>query len=424
MAQLLSPGLTEIGRVKIKHKDSNDSQEVSVYYGNIFWESSGKSNKLPDNVYRKKLEEFCNANPQFEKPSEDDLVSAFAEARNPNIIPPSQRNVNRPAPSAPQISEEQKEHQEESAFLQAKKKEQEKFMQQLSEAQKKSAENIKQNNSNNIPPDNRNNGNQGYYSNTGNNQSPPGNQKKSTKQRKNQGYSNYSDYNDQNDYEDNETMYAETEHKKVVIMSIIACVSIVAAGFMYACMIGILPFFNKSTAAVNKSSGGTVQVVQLAKNVDKDSVISKDDLKEVTITESEYKKKSSGKYIKADGTTEDDKILLWDNRNDAVGKFVTDTMKAGDYMSTSDFSELKEDESTISLDLNGQQVTVPVNVTTAGNSEIHLYAICTTTNDDGSKKTAAVDLGQFNLEGRKLTDILNSEGESKLQDYLQSGSEQ
>lgn len=162
----------------------------------------------------------------------------------------------------------------------------------------------------------------------------------------------------------------------------------------------------------------TLDVVQVTGSVNAGDVLSEDNITKVSITEDEYAEMSGKSVIKADGTTEDEKPLLWNNREQAVGKYATENLKDGDTLLTSDYSAVTSDSSFISMDLNGQTVKVPVNVTTAGNSDIHLYAIITTTDDDGNVMNAAVNLGQFKLEGRTLSDILNSEGQSKLEEYL------
>lgn len=162
----------------------------------------------------------------------------------------------------------------------------------------------------------------------------------------------------------------------------------------------------------------TLDVVQVTGSVNAGDVLSEDNITKVSITEDEYAEMSGKSVIKADGTTEEEKPLLWNNREQAVGKYATENLKDGDTLLTSDYSAVTSDSSVISMDLNGQTVKVPVNVTTAGNSDIHLYAIITTTDNDGNTRNAAVDLGQFKLEGRTLSDILNSEGQSKLEEYL------
>lgn len=193
-----------------------------------------------------------------------------------------------------------------------------------------------------------------------------------------------------------------------VMTVLIALVVISIAGNVY--------LFKQLYAANAKPD--TLDVVQVTGSVNAGDVLSEDSIAKVSITEEEYEKLSGKSVIKSDGTTEDEKPLLWDNREQAVGKYATENLKDGDTLLTSDYSAVTSDSSFISMDLNGQTVKVPVNVTTAGNSDIHLYAIITTTDDDGNTRNAAVDLGQFKLEGRTLSDILNSEGESKLEEYL------
>jgi hypothetical protein len=72
----------------------------------------------------------------------------------------------------------------------------------------------------------------------------------------------------------------------------------------------------------------------------------------------------------------------------------------------------------IEIDVNGTKVKVPVSSTKAGTSDIRMYAIITNRGEDGATTSFALNLGEIKLNGRSLKDILNSDGESIINEII------
>lgn len=199
---------------------------------------------------------------------------------------------------------------------------------------------------------------------------------------------------------------------KMMTMVGITVASFLVTVFAFLCLYGVIPNMNPALSSVEK------KVIHLVSDVKAGEVITKDDVESVMITTEQYDELSGKNVIKADGTTMRDSIVLYDNISDVVGKYATDNLTAGDYLMVSDYNELAEGESVITMNIDGTETTIPINVTTAGKSSINLYAIVTTTLEDGTKKNLALNMGTFSLEGRTLEDVLNSDGKSVIGNLL------
>lgn len=161
------------------------------------------------------------------------------------------------------------------------------------------------------------------------------------------------------------------------------------------------------------------QVIKVTENIPVGTVITEEMLSAETVTEEDYQALFTDKQIiRADGSTISEKPLLWSNKNQAVGTYAVDTMNAGSYLLNSGYSILKEGEALVEMNIDGTTVKVPVTTVTNGSSTIRLYAIVTSSDADGNKKSYPMDLGEFKLEGKTLKDIINSEGKSILQEFI------
>ena len=206
----------------------------------------------------------------------------------------------------------------------------------------------------------------------------------------------------------------DTYALKFSIMSGITVASLLTAVFAFLCLYGKIPGMNPAVKDIQR------KVVQLSSDVKVGDVITKDDIKEVNITDEQYDEMSGKTVFEANGEKTTDAVVLYSNANDVIGKYATDNLSSGDYLMLSDYSDVKEDEKFITMNIDGKETTIPISVTTAGNSSVNLYAIITTTLEDGTVKNLAVNLGTFSLEGRNLKDILNSDGKSVLGNILDS----
>lgn len=191
----------------------------------------------------------------------------------------------------------------------------------------------------------------------------------------------------------------------------ITTASVIAAGFMGLCLFGVIPGLNPMAG----KGSSELAVIKLKKDVAEGSVITDEDLEKVIISSKDYEKLSDGKTIKADGTTADNKAVLWSDANNVIGTYANANIGKGAYLMTSEYSDLKDGDSYVTMNIDGVETKVPVNVTTAGTSKVNLYAIVTSTDADGNTKNTAVDLGALSLEGRSLVDAVNSEGSSVIE---------
>lgn len=158
------------------------------------------------------------------------------------------------------------------------------------------------------------------------------------------------------------------------------------------------------------------EIVKVAQNIPAGTVITDEMLTSEVVTEPDYLALFTDKQIlKTDGSTIYEKPVLWSNKSQAVGTYAVDTINSGSYLLNSGYSSLKEGENLVEMNIDGTTVRVPVEAVANGSSTIRLYAIVTTSDKDGNKKTYPMDLGEFKLEGKTLTDIINAEGKSVLE---------
>ena len=162
------------------------------------------------------------------------------------------------------------------------------------------------------------------------------------------------------------------------------------------------------------------EVIQLVRDVSKGEKITSDDLEEVEIPISQYEEISNSTFIDIDGKETKDSLVLYANRNQIEGKYATDDLKEGDYLTVSSYTNLSLNENNIihmQLD-DGTEVQIKGSDLDAGKSTVHLYAVISSSNEDGRIINTAVDLGKILFEGKALTDILNQEGISLIQNNV------
>lgn len=208
-------------------------------------------------------------------------------------------------------------------------------------------------------------------------------------------------------------IYPKAYGIRMTLLRLLAYGSFLAAVLMGLCLFGIIPNMNPAY-----SEPVQYRVVQLASDIPAGSVIQESDLTEIYITADEYRDMCDSMTIRADGTSSRDKPLLWDNRINAVGKFAMESMRTGSFLKTGSYSDIREEETVITIDTDGKKVSVPLHVTAAGTSDIRFFAIVTTVTAAGESSSVAVPLGTFSLEGRSLQDVISAEGNSVLEQFM------
>lgn len=164
---------------------------------------------------------------------------------------------------------------------------------------------------------------------------------------------------------------------------------------------------------ISDADSDTFSVVVLANDIQKGDIFSKDNLVEEKILKEDYMDERY--YIDAEGNQKEDKMILYANKESLIGKYATEDIKQGQYVYTSSVSPIINNKENIQLQLDdGTTVSLQANELENGNSNMHLYAIISTSNADNQIINTAVDLGKIKFEGKVLTDILNQQGISIL----------
>ncbi len=370
----LVPGKTVIAQGKTRRVVNGNNVEVdfSMFYGNVMYIAGKKGRTNNNDLYMRFLDDFLNgkkeggAGLEYIIPTEEEINQAYLIAND--LIKPEPAKSVEDTQQVEEIHDPEEKPEEQVEDL---VENQEEDQVENQEAQTKEPEII---------------------SNT-----TPKEQKKRVESKKNKKYFQARDINTN------------------LILSGITGASLAAAIFFALMAKGTIP--NPFQSAVVEEEK-TIAVVQLAHDVSQGDVLLEQDMEKVVITYPEYEALTNGTVVKGDGTTEEDKVLLWDNRAAAYGKFITQTAASGEYLMTSDYTVLSESDKVVTITVDGQEVKVPVAVTTAGSTDIRIYAIATSGLEDGTTRSVAVNLGELKLDGRSLSDILNSDDKSILDELL------
>ena len=201
--------------------------------------------------------------------------------------------------------------------------------------------------------------------------------------------------------------------KRLKTLAIIFLLIAVAPVFLYQA--GFIQFGLQA-----KTPADEIKIISLANNVKAGNVIKDSDLKEATITRDQFNDLSLGTAVDSNGNVSKDYVQRWSNRNYIVGKYAADNLSAGDYLLASDYMTLKSGVNMIEIDVDGTKVKVPVKSTQAASSDMRFYAIITSKDSEGKVSNYAINLGTLEFSGKSLKRILNEEGKSILEDYIQA----
>lgn len=218
------------------------------------------------------------------------------------------------------------------------------------------------------------------------------------------------------EYEDEDVK--EVPKKKLnLVMFIMAAAAAAASVFITYEYLNYKYAFRASDKSAEKEP--EVEVVKLKNDIQAGNVIKEDDLDKTYITEAEYDKYTKEPILNSDGSTEQNGAVLYSNADEITGKYAAENIKAGSVLKKDDVSDLSENDKVIKMNVDGTEVYVPVNVTTAGESKITIYAICTNTTSSGETSNTALKMSEFTLSGRELKDIVNGDGTSVLNQLIQ-----
>lgn len=213
------------------------------------------------------------------------------------------------------------------------------------------------------------------------------------------------DADEDEDYDDEEDDEDEGSGIGSKILAVVTILTTAAALALAAMMVmNINPLHPSAATKADKT------VLALTSDVTAGTQITDDMLTEKEISDAEFNDLSGKEMFRADGTSYTEYAVLSGNKDKVVGQYASANMKAGDVLTTADYSASKIDGETMSLTVNGKTVTIPVSQVKSGNSSVQLYAIVTTTDDNGDSFTNAIKMGDVNMEGRTLTDFKAADG--------------
>ena len=204
--------------------------------------------------------------------------------------------------------------------------------------------------------------------------------------------------------------------KQIKHLRTVALLLLVAAMLPWLLMgLGIM-----NIGPVTKTNTDEIEVISLVKDVKAGNVISATDIERSTIMRSQFDNLSVGTTVDSSGNVVQNYVQLWSNRNSIVGKYAADNLAAGDYLTAADYATLKNGLNMIEIDIDGTKVKVPVKATAAGTSDVRMYAIVTSRNAEGVTNSFALNLGELQFDGKSLKDVLNSNGNSILEELIQN----
>lgn len=200
----------------------------------------------------------------------------------------------------------------------------------------------------------------------------------------------------------------KTDNKKRVLFYVLVSilgVSLVANGFLASMVMN-----TTSKTVVQPQSEVDYKVLTVNKDIAAGEIITEDALAEVAITQEQIKAISGDSIITDQGKVETEFPVLSENKSNVVGMLAVDNLKQGDYLLSGDYTAIKEGVNSIAINVDGQEVLVPVETTVDGTSDVKVFAIISTKLGDGTVVNKAVNLGNLTFQGKALTSVFDAEG--------------
>lgn len=162
-----------------------------------------------------------------------------------------------------------------------------------------------------------------------------------------------------------------------------------------------------------------VTVLKAVKDIHNGDIITEDMLGEIVLSATEYNNLNNTTIVAANGSTSNSALVTAENIRRVTGKYATRDIKAGEYITISDFSNQKiiAEKTFIEVEIDGETVSIPIDNIIGGDTSVKIVAIITSDNAEGS---TAISLAEFMLKDRTLEDIFNSSGRSILQQLAQA----
>ena len=305
----LVPGKTFLGTVR--GRMNNDVFDFNVYYGNICYSAAdGTKVKISDKTYRKILNNFLDSGSgtMFERPSEEEIEKAGQIVWNSSGSVFSQKSEELPQGSQEKTTETAAEKK-----LRTARDVDRRYAEQKAETVSSSAEET--------------------------------------------------DLIDGNGYSTDEYEKRMTRKRKkrflVPVLCALTLLLTILTGYLGAITFGVLgnPF---SKTEESTAEPGSVHIVQIAGNATAGQEITSDMLRDTVISASEYNVLSSHKYMKPDGTVAADHLILWENAGSLEGKYFSENLSGGHYLTASEVTDLRLNGSAVEIRINGETVKIPM----------------------------------------------------------------
>ena len=354
--QQLVIGQTILDTINASTRDGTTLQ-TPLYYGNIIIQDD-KVFHIDSVLYQRKVRDFLATNPDFERYSEEKIRADENLAKNFTVAPV--------APETP-ITQEI-----------------ESLPQSYSESTVENAEVRAEN--------------QSFTTN-------PEPVREVSNVYREPAYNNNFNNNDEDEMSDEE-FEIETLKKKNLLFKII-CAGL-ALLLALACF-----FLVKSVAKVDDS----IKVVQINKTLSIGEEITEEDITPILVAPEVYEEMSGLPYLASDGSTRQSVLVLWEDKDSVVGKYVTNNLLNGSYLSTADYGNFANEEGFMNIEVDETVVRVPISYSPTADATIAMYAVVTS-EIDGEMTTVALPLGSFLMEGQSLIDALNTDGKSMIQQML------
>ena len=156
-------------------------------------------------------------------------------------------------------------------------------------------------------------------------------------------------------------------------------------------------------------------VIKLKNNIAMNQQIKEEDVEGTILSEEQFNKYNSvSTYIDKNGQKKVETLLLWENKDDVIGKYATRELAAGSILyDTSITSEhIVADKTFVDVEVDGEGNTIEVESNALpGNTRIQIVAIVQT---DGGEPQQVL-LSEMTLQDRSLESIFNSAGQDILE---------
>lgn len=156
-------------------------------------------------------------------------------------------------------------------------------------------------------------------------------------------------------------------------------------------------------------------VIKLKNSIAMNQQIKEEDVEGTILSEEQFNKYNNvSTYIDKNGQKKEETLLLWENKDDVIGKYATRELTAGSILyDTSITSEhVVADKTFVDVEVDGEGNTIEVESNALpGNTRIQIVAIVQT---DGAEPQQVL-LSEMTLQDRSLESIFNSAGQDILE---------